>query len=65
MHFTPYRYCKELNKVMGGSIDFGKGTLTTKQCTGYVPHKPSWYDVERLIPNLEQSISSRTFKVQG
>ena len=75
MQFTFYknrtlyyiRYCGELSKKKGGSIDFEPGSLSTKQCTGYVPHKPSWYDVEHVgkLPDPEQRIAELTYKVHG
>ena len=60
-----FRYCESLNVKKGGSINFDENSLTTKQCTGYVPHKPSWYDVEHLIPNVDERIAPSTYKVHG
>ena len=42
-------------------------SLTTKQCTGYVPHKPSWYDVEHVgkIPDQENRVGESTYHVHG
>ena len=63
--FYVLRYCESLNVKKGGSINFDENSLTTKQCTGYVPHKPSWYDVEHLIPNVDERIAPSTYKVHG
>ena len=42
-----------MDQKNGGSISFGDNSFTTKQCTGYVPHKPSWYDVEHVGKMLD------------
>ena len=62
-----FRYCSELNEANGGSISFKEGSLSIKQCTGYVPHKPSWYDVEYVgkLPDQQNRIADLTYKVHG
>ena len=56
-----------MDQKNGGSISFGEDSLSTKQCTGYVPHKPSWYDVEHVgkIPDQENRVGESTYHVHG
>ena len=73
-NFYFHRKCSELDEKNGGSISFGENSFTTKQCTGYVPHKPSWYDVEHVgkmldydpnISDTNNKIARSTYQVHG
>ena len=60
-----------MDQKNGGSISFGDNSFTTKQCTGYVPHKPSYYDVEHVgkiqdnIKDKDSRIGESTYHVHG